>query len=691
MSFRLTRSTSVDSAAHRPVIVDKNLSKLVTNLRTVHTAPALKPISSSEASPKFETLKFKNQYRESVATNIMSALNEDFKTAYDTGDSIQKRNLENVATAIYLAKVQLNNDGRDDQRFETLVGKWLDAINLGNQKRGCNFTAEQNFSVNRKNKERDAYQKAVNELGVFFKESFAGPKELAAVVMEDVKQRCSDILSHYGVDISSVSDYLQQAAYNAEKNMCQAIANSTSPGREGIAFLKQTTLHINSMLNYPNYLRTIISRADKPAEEHQTAPSQPERNAIPDESEKIPANSFGPGAPSASVPVVSLNNIGNPVINIDLGSKLDRLADNLEKMIAQGNKVYHIHHHHHIYHCQHVDGSSSMPHNAASLVNIVAHQAQSTDIADEPQLSPESRVTLTPHSEHDELLAVDSDDVPDANNVRNHVDEIIFGNVSIDGAENIFADTNEHEELDNTSLVGNTIPTEDSPTQEPQPVTATIRPMPPIDTFIAKQERVANFVTLSQSGLLRSNFIGASSAAMTRQMSSSMQPDSPSVQENAVKLPGNTTATTRDSENDRVFVSTASLSLHQRNRPLTFDNEPTNRQSLRHVGAHQPESIATQISRGQGNENVNGQILAESTETGRVRDLVTLFNDKTSDKAVFEPEALSAATRASQGPNKVRQTAAIVSEKPFSLYLDKDGNSKSPVTLTVDGLHRQKY
>lgn len=276
MPSKLTRCTSVDSALLRPVAVKKNLSELASNLRGVNTVPVAKPAATDPTS-KFELLKFRNEYRESVATNVMSSFSEDFKLAYDSGDKVQKRNLENIAVAIYLAQSELVRDKKDDTSFNEAVSGWLAAIKEGNKKPNSNFTNEANFNVNHKNKERENYLNSVNKLGNFLKEAFLNPKQLAKVAMCDIKQRCSDVLEHHGIDITQVQDYLQQAAFNAEKNMCDALDNTSMPGREGTAFLQQSIFHINSMLNYPNYLREVIAKAEKPAEQ---TPS-PQQKQIP--------------------------------------------------------------------------------------------------------------------------------------------------------------------------------------------------------------------------------------------------------------------------------------------------------------------------------------------------------------------------------------------------------------------------
>ncbi|WP_230350823.1 hypothetical protein [Lelliottia sp. WAP21] len=692
MSFRLTRSTSVDSAAPRPDMVNTHFSELVSKLRSVNTAPAIKLAETANATPKFESLKYRNQYRESVATNVMSALSKDFKLAYESGDSAQKRNLENVATAIYLTKIHLSNGDRDDSIFEKLIGNWLHAIKQGNQKPGSHFTAEQNFSVNRKNKERDAYQKAVNELGVFFKDNFSGPKALAKVVMEDVTQRCGDILKHYGVDISTIPNYLQQAAFNAERNMCQALSSRTSPGREGTAFLKQATLHINSMLNYPNYLRDILSRADTPAEQQPTSSVPPEENAALNEPENSAADPSGSFMPSGTTPVVTLSNIGNPVVNIDLGSRFDRLADNLEKLIENGNKVYPFHSSP-LCHCQHVCGSSSSPHNASFLGKVITHRTQNAAAVPGSEEQQETPIAPSAQAAREAISPDGSFDMPDGRTVSEAFAENVLTGDRVDGPISIPSEIFGHNVADGPEG-SDSDAQNDAPMQEDQAVAASVRPMHHIDTFMAKQERAGNFVTLSQSGLLRSNFIGSSSASMTRQTSQSMLSVDRS---NDELLASSVTAPTEDDEKIQTFVSTASVTFHHRNKALAFDNESSIRQPIRHTSVSLSGSNETQASEGLGNKDLNEtvSVMDDRSEPGKVRELIAFYNQNASKTAVLREEIAPLKAEdnsaADKTPVKNMTDRKYAHERPYSPYLDNKGNTKSPVTLTVDGLHRPKY
>lgn len=571
MPMKLTRSTSVDSSAYRTMTSDKKFSALVSNLRAVHTAPGVKPAALGKDAPKSELLKFRHQYRENIATNVMSALSDDFKKAYETGDTAQKRNLENVSTAIYLAKIHLGDDSPEKVKLLQLVDKWLDAIHSGNKKPGCNFSLEQNFNVNGKNKERDAYQKAVNELGLFLKECSAGPKSLAKIAMEDVRKKCGDILAQHNIDISTIEKYLEQTALNAEKNMRDAVANLSAPGREGIAFLKQATLHINSILNYPNYLRGILNRADKQADQPAQSPAEPKKNT-PLPAEPPHSSSFQP-LPGGTAPV-SFSNIGNPVVNtgptnvyVDLGDKFDKLADRLEKLIARGSAVYHVHYH--INHCRHVQGSAAVPHNASALSNIAnaadvtippqtiipqpslhPSEAAGVDIADEreePAAPPsDSHTSANAETTEHEPVAVaergDNHDVPDGSptaSVRSRVqffDALINDNKRTSaGAERRIA----------------------------QPGSGNA---PHVDSFIAKAERAGGSVTLSAQGLLRPNIVGHDHASLTRTVESSPQITTEQ------RVPQPIHVASRDGEDADTLVSDASMTLRPRSRILDFDH-----------------------------------------------------------------------------------------------------------------------
>lgn len=716
MSMKLTRSASVDSSVYRPVSVDKKLSELVSALRTVHTTSEMKSVKTDNELPKFDLLKFRNQYRESVATNVMSALSDDFKQAYETGDNAQKRNLENVAVAVYLAKAHHADEGRDDVQFGKLVNKWLEAIKNGNKNPGCHFSVEQNFSVNRKNKERDSYHKAVNELGLYLKENFAGPKALAKAVMVDVRKKCSDVLSFHGIDISTVSKYLEQTAFNAEKNMCHSIAHLSSPGREGTVFLKHAAIHINSMLNYPNYLREILSRADNSASQRAAPPVEPEGKDIPavkpedkNISPTVPANPPVPEResfyPSGATPVVNLSNIGNPTIHIDLGDKL-------EKLLERGNNVYHIHHYH-ICHCQHVHGSSVLPHN----FSLFTHTGTTQTANVEPERYP-SGVTLTRPimpsirgvSSTDFIDSTDTDDgadVVDGRSVNSALSS--FADSANDTTDNVATDksaADRHENVghsvddDNQALSDNIQPASEripayertfknnglltEPVQISTPgITASLKPMPNIDTFIAKEERAGGAVTLSAQGLRRPNNVGNDTASFTRQsglFTSTLvdaitnQPESDLQALHNIQLSEN-------EESDNTFISTATLTLHQRNKALEFDNPATLRQQVRRSTSLSDEFRSNNI--------VNNSTTVQGDGVNRM-----VSND---DSTLTNTAAISSLRGAEQVsdatmPERTQQNppdARII--RPYSAYLDEKGNPKSPVTLTVDGLHRPRY
>ena len=658
MPSKLTRSTSVDSALLRPVAVKKNLSELASNLRGVNTVPVAKPAATDPTS-KFELLKFRNEYRESVATNVMSSFSEDFKLAYDSGDKVQKRNLENIAVAIYLAQSELVRDKKDDTSFNEAVSGWLAAIKEGNKKPNSNFTNEANFNVNHKNKERENYLNSVNKLGNFLKEAFLNPKQLAKVAMCDIKQRCSDVLEHHGIDITQVQDYLQQAAFNAEKNMCDALDNTSMPGREGTAFLQQSIFHINSMLNYPNYLREVIAKAEKPAEQtpspQQKTDSTPatNKNSVPQgPQDQIPPAANGFYSPAA--PVVNLSNIGNPVINIDLADKFERL----EKLLEKGTNVYHIHNYN-ICRCQHALGSSAEPHNLPALIHFTANEnVYPTHDHSSEFIAPGVELASYPH--------------PDAQTANNNTPLL-----SVRNRTAVF------------DPIFNNIPNSTRSLQsQGQPITASRRPLPHIDSFIAKEERAGRGVTLSQTGLLRPNMPGADSISLSVRQAQLRQPGD-SLNETSKNKP--TLITSKDigptdSVDDAVklkpFVSTASIMLQQPKREIEFNNLSRPQQLDRNAASLQ---AVTQLEKTSQVQAVTSDINSISGENINSVQLNNALNF--SDVSVSNTTSQVLATDI----NRQRETSNTPKIRPYSPYLDENGKPRPRVVTTVDGLHPSKY
>lgn len=583
MPMKLTRSTSIDSSAYRTMTSDKKFSALVSNLRSVQTAPGVQPAAVGKDAPKSELLKFRHQYRENIAINVMSALSDDFKKAYETGDAAQKRNLENVATAIYLAKIHIGDKSPDNAKLLQLVDRWLDAIHNGNKKPGCNFSLEQNFNVSGKNKERDAYQKAVNELGLFLKECSTGPKSLAKIVMEDVRKKCGEILAQHNIDISNVKKYLEQTALIAEKNMCDAVANISAPGREGIAFLKQATLHINSMLNYPNYLRGVLNRAAKPADQPAEPPAEPKNNAL------LPAEPAGSAGnqplPGGTAPV-SLSNIGNPVVNtgptniyVDPGDKFDKLADRLEKLIAKGNAVYHVHYH--ISHCRHIQGSTDTPHNVSALTNAgnaedVSFPPQTIFL--QPDLHPSEAAGIDIVDENKEPATLPAENnTPDiAELAKNEPVAAAVRGDNHDLPDGTPTTVRSRVQFFDTLFNDNTRTSARAERIVAQPGSSHA---PHVDTFIAKAERAGGAVTLSAQGLLRPNIVGNDHASRTRTADTSPEIR---VELRGPELEQGSLVTSHDQEEAATFVSEASMTFRPRIRVLDFSDSASLRPRQNH-------------------------------------------------------------------------------------------------------------
>lgn len=733
--MKLTRSVSVDPSMYRPTLADTKLTDLVINLRSVHTAPAVKPAKSDSDSPKFDLLRFRNQYRESIATNVMSELNDDFKIAYEKGDAAQRRNLENVATMIYLAKAHtIGDENRDKSNFESLLNAWFTAIKNGNKKPDSYFTVEQNFSVNRKNKERDSYQKAVNELGIFLKDRFDTPKALAKVVMTDVQKRCNDVLSHHGLDISSVPQFLEQTAFNAEKNIRHAVNNLTSPGREGIAFIKQATIHVNSMLNYPNYLRDILSKADQPPVP--APPAQPQNPNItspdvPAEPVSEPDGNIHPSPAAPSPVVVNLSNIGNPTVHVDLGDKLDRLAEKLEKLAERGNTVYHIHHYH-ICECKHVHGSSSLPHNftsftQSSTVSESDNGPRSGGASVFPDLHAERFNTSGVADGYDESnhLSSESIQAESATDSPEHgVEEAMIEEhrINVDGDESASgssasaaieaADITENRVSEgavqmtdttaNTSSMAERIRFFDQLFNQNQTVASeAIRFSPqqvssPTDTFIAKQERAGNPVTLSQTGLLRPNLAGSNSSSFTVQ----------NQQRAAVGVDNSELTVSESFSENKTFISRAYINVNQGDNGLEFDastvRSPQRQSSAEDMASQKaPDSELTVEALQDDAVDSGSQRVSKSgaSTPGHVRDLVSFFNSsirdvRTAQSNTAKDSALPSVKNETGDVQKLNMTAEnpvnVIAGQRYSPYLDEKGDIKSPITLTVDGLHMSR-
>ena len=758
MPSKLTRSTSVDSALLMPVAVKKNLSELASNLRGVNTVPVAKPVATDPTS-KFELLKFRNQYRESVATNVMSSFSEDFKLAYESGDRVQKRNLENIAVAIYLAQSEIVRDKKDDTAFNEAVSEWLAAIKEGNKKPNSNFTNEANYNVNHKNPARENYLNAVNKIGNVLKEAFLNPKQLAKVAMCDIKQRCSDVLEHHGIDITQVQDYLQQAAFNAEKNMCDALDNTSMPGREGAAFLQQSIFHVNSMLNYPNYLREVIAKAEKPAEQtpspQQKTDSMPatDKNSVPPgPQDQIPPAANGFYSPAA--PVVNLSNIGNPVINIDLADKFERL----EKLLEKGTNVYHIHNYN-ICRCQHALGSSAEPHNLSALTHFTANEnvysthghssefiAPGVELASyaHPDAQTANNITTLAGSSISQSAFIDEIDVtsplhavdgPHSQevNVESNAPNLLQSTLSAtanspdninvstqDMSDNEVSDTDipasseiHSQEATNDIITGSiadaTLSVRNrtavfdpifndihdstrSLQSQSQPVTASRRPLPHIDSFIAKEERAGRGVTLSQTGLLRPNMPGADSISLSvrqaqlRQSGDSLGNSLNEISKNKPTFSTSEDIDLKDSVDDAVklkpFVSTASIMLQQPKRGIEFNNLSRPQQLDRNAASLQAVTQLEKTSQVQAVTSDINSISGENINSAQLNNAL-----KFSDVSVSNTTSQVLATDI----NRQRETSNTPKIRPYSPYLDENGKPRPRVVTTVDGLHPSKY
>lgn len=766
MTFKLTRSQSVDSALLRPAIVNQRLSELATKLKSVHTAPDIKPPATKNKVPDFDLLQFKDQYRKSVAVNLMSELSNDFKVAYEKGDRTQRQNLENVAIAIYLAKVSFASTGREDSRFEHLVADWLGAIRKGNKNPDCNFTSEQNFSVNRKNHEREAYQKSVNELGLFLKDAFKKPEDLANVIMDDVKHRCAKVYEHFGVDISDEPKYLQQAAFNAEKNMIGAFGHDKSSKKDGLSFLEGVTLYTNSKLNFPNYLRQMLSKQEKQPEGSPQTPA-PAANIPASPGVNAPGIPAGKGfdappanIPAANTPAINLSNIGNPVINIDLGKQLEQL---LEK--AGTTNVYHIHNYH-ICDCQHASGHSALPHNVSTLVasarresndaerhhyvvteekvnefapseiqyleagnstenvslnendreteallrlrggdevdgagdreSVLTTSREDVDASHRASLADVSQNDDAHHSNatrpaHDTGLATDHADSPDAaENTRTMMSEAASSEASTlyrseitreiaaaphsAAAPSVTSHVQTFERMFNSSASTPVRPESGTPAAAPY----SIKPLPHIDTFIAKEERAGRAITLSQSGLLRPNIVDNDSVSITRRSGIFSQPaevlESASEERvSAKQRQGLNLSPVEVSDN---ASPVASMTVRQRVRELEFNHSGSVNQQVRNTLTSRADSEANKAVdtsnpiQGDAANMLTAERADESVQTGTLAAASALFEQQQPEDA-----RLSA-------PSKAR---------PYSPYLDEKGNSRSRFVSTVDGLHPSRY
>ncbi|KNC09788.1 hypothetical protein AC791_14290 [Klebsiella sp. RIT-PI-d] len=754
MPSKLTRSTSVDSALLRPVVVKKNLSQLASNLRSVNTVPVAKPAATDPTS-KFELLKFRNQYRESVATNFMSSFSEDFKLAYEAGDKVQKRNLENIAVAIYLAQAEIIRDKKDDTAFKEAVSGWLTAIKEGHKDPNSNFTNEANFNVHHKNKARENYLKAVNKLGNVLKEAFLNPKQLAKAAMCDIRQRCSDVLEHHGIDITQVQDFLQQAAFNAEKNMCDALENLSMPGKEGTAFLQQSIFHVNSMLNYPNYLREVIAKAEKPAE--QTPPPQQKNDATPASNEnsvplgrqdQVPPASNGYYPPAA--PVVNLSNIGNPVINIDLADKFERL----EKLLEKGTNVYHIHNYN-ICRCQHALGSSAEPHNLPGLMHFTANEnaypaldrssefiASNVELIssvhpDAQRMNNNTALTGSSTSQSVSIDQIDgaasldvvenlhSEDINVENNAQNFLQSTLSESANSSGIINdstgvdsdravsdtdipVSSEIHSQEatnDIDTKSIADatlsvrnrtaifekmfNNIPDSTKSLQpQGQPVTASRRPLPHIDSFIAKEERAGRGVTLSQTGLLRPNIPGADSITLSARQAelgrteNSLNETSKNKSSFSTSEDIDLTDTVNDTEKLKSFVSTASIMLQQPKRGIEFNNLSRPQQLNRTASSLQDATLPKSVSHVQTVASDINDISDENIKTVQFNNAINFSDPGVSNTTsqVFATDMTSQ-----------RETFGAPKTRPYSPYLDESGKPRPRIVTTVDGLHPSKY
>ncbi|WP_146050899.1 hypothetical protein [Citrobacter amalonaticus] len=599
--------------------------------------------------------------------------------------------------------------------------------------------------------------------------------------------------------------------------------------------MKIVTVHVNSTLNFPNYLREILSQVGKPAADTPDAPVPPGNNALPPvrpENIDIPAdpvmppdNTNGPFPPAGTAPIINLSNIGNPIVHVDLGDKLEQVADKFadkladkfanqpggrfEQIIKDANNVYHIYNDYHfnIHTCQHAQGSSAQPHNVQILIMGAGHARTDsgsglppegglprpvpemagvtvsrpgdnanivnvtdvvnirdvdgagdivniTDIDDRADVS-EPPANLLPSGATDEpdgargpssvvhpeaaeepgnpasphTVATDNahngnniNIYANTNNVRNstvvsgssvnEAEESTDGNITIgsnngpagvtvtDSLQPLFARSTS---LDNRLQFSERIGSHNAQTPAGlQAIPVSTRPVPPVDTFIAKQERSGGPVTLSQRGLLRPNRVGSDSASFTRQAAQLTRttgtPANPKSQLAPVLPETSELPLSDNAEETKTFISTASIMLNQRNRELEFNNAVARRQQKRGVNALPEESqsenlVKTSVVREVEINTSSVNALSESAISGVVRDRIATSDDRTRDTQAVRNEqtvvnnAISSASgKEETGPQSVSDVRRT---RPYSPYLDENGHPKSPVTLTVDGLHRR--
>lgn len=221
-----------------------------------------------------------------------------------------------------------------------------------------------------------------------------------------------------------------------------------------------------------------------------------------------------------------------------------------------------------------------------------------------------------------------------------------------------------------------------------QPVTASRRPLPHIDSFIAKEERAGRGVTLSQTGLLRPNMPGADSISLSVRQAQLRQPGD-SLNETSKNKP--TLITSKDigptdSVDDAVklkpFVSTASIMLQQPKREIEFNNLSRPQQLDRNAASLQAVTQLEKTSQVQAVTSDVNSTSGENINSIQLNDAL-----KFSDVSVSNTTSQVLATDI----NRQRETSNTPKIRPYSPYLDENGKPRPRVVTTVDGLHPSKY
>lgn len=625
-----------------------DLVSLVNNQSKVRSplSEAMQSVTNVEVKParpatKNDILSFRDDYRRNAAT-MLSKRNEDFKQAYQNGNLSQKRELENIATTLSIVEKNFDNTENSSAKKEilnALTDKLFLAIKKGNAKPDSHFTNEQNHSVNRDNKEQKDYQKAVNEIGKFLSKEFTTARAASKLVIPDVIGKCNDVLKPFDLNVSSVPDYLEQSAVNAERNMRSAVVSDGSSNMQGVDFLKQLTMHTNSLLNYPNYLRGFDLK--KESADNNPSPD----NLLPENSSPAEEKKNSPYTSPAINNVFNPSVNANPIININLGDKLDRLADLVEKLVTQGSKdIYERNLYEPIAQCTQIKGSDKLPHKST---DVMLFSALTT--GDKNYSEPATEVIELPKSDVDILR---SDDIQDG------TDHLV-----IDYEENKLVQS-----IEQTKHVVASTPHYDKTAEQYDKTTPQYDKTTPSwdDTFMAKAMRAGKSVILSQQGL-RPNIKEADNAAHRRQHIDHVKTSSSAVSSNQFQLNSTSNNRSRSLINNKIDANKANseqqagvFSSGRSHQKISF--------------SFSPELYPNNISTVHAYEPNNHSSVRHSS----VR----------SDNAVND-ETL---TGAHEGSNQDEVTASKTSKPQrkqfYSPYLDESGKPRNPgVTLTTDGLH----